>query len=272
MIMYPDMRGWMRGVAAALSLMAAVAVHAAGMESAAEYGRLPSRFELGVSVGRMHSLETYLSPVDYAGTVWGVECWQELPFGFAPGAWCMRFGGEAHLADMLNPRGNARKYDIGARLGWGMERVWRPVSGLRLRAGGMASVAGGGGYVPRNSNNPVAARASAGLSAVGCAEWDFTLGRLPVTLGDRVEVPTLSVFFSPGYGETYYEIYLGNRSGLVHAGWWGNTGGVGNTLSATLHLGRWSLMAGWRFSLERIHANNLRTRLMTNALTLTLTR
>lgn len=236
---------------------------------------VPSRFSIGAGVGAMRSLETYLSPVTYSGTSYGVGIWQELPFTGHPQTWRMRFGGEADIATMLNPRGNARKYDIGVNVGWGAERMWCLSPGAKtgvlwLGAGADGVIEGGCGYLPRNGNNPVAARVRVGIDLSGSAEWHIKLGRLPLTIGDRLSVPTLGVFFSPQYGESYYEIYLGNHSGLVHCGWWGNTGGVRNHLTLSLHPGRWGVRLGWLCRLQRQNACSLRTRLLTNAFTLEL--
>lgn len=237
--------------------------------------QVPSRFSIGVGIGRMKSLETYLSPVTYSGTSYYVGIWQELPFSGNPKMWRMCFGGEADIATLLNLRGNARKYDIGMNLRWGAERMWclSPVAKngvLWLGAGADAVIEGGCGYLPRNGNNPVAARARVGIDLSGSAEWHIKLGRLPVAVGERLSVPTLGVFFSPQYGESYYEIYLGNHSGLVHCGWWGNTGGVRSHLTLSLRPGRWGVRLGWLCRLQRQNVCALRTRLLTNTLTLEL--
>lgn len=234
--------------------------------------KLPSQFSIGVDVGNMRSLETYLSPVTYSGTQAGVEVWQTLPMRFAPSQWQMRFGGRASAASMLNPRGNARKYDFGVRLQWGMERLWSLPQGVVLGAGGEAVMSGGAGYVPRNGNNPVAARASVGLRISGLVEWHHRFGKIPMVFSECVSVPGVDVFFSPQFGESYYEIYLGNHSGLVHCGWWGNSMGVISHLSASAKLGPWSLRLGWLCSLERRRVCHLRTRLFSNSLSIELVR
>ncbi len=236
--------------------------------------RVPSRFSIGIGVGETRSLDTYLSPVTYSGTSFGLGVWQELPFSSHPGEWRMCFGGEGRFSNMLNPRGNARKYDADLRIAWGAERMWsiKPVTGstLWLGAGADGVIEGGCGYLPRNGNNPAAARARIGIDIAGSAEWTMYLKGVPLTVGERLSVPTLGIFFSPQYGESYYEIYLGNRSGLVHTGWWGNTGGVRSHLTVSVRPGKWGVRLGWLCSLQRQNACNLRTRLLTNALTLEL--
>ncbi len=275
-----DLTTWsrMKGAVLALVMMAGGASVCAAEDAATDPNleRVPSRFSIGIGIGGMRSLETYLSPVTYTGASFGAGVWQELPFSGHPQTWRMRFGGEASFASMLNPRGNARKYDIGVRMAWGAERMWHIGTGipfakeLWLGAGAEAALEGGCGYLPRNGNNPAAARARIGIDLAGSAEWSGRLGRLPFTVGERLSVPTLGLFFSPQYGESYYEIYLGNRSGLVHCGWWGNTGGVRSHFTISVRPGKWGVRLGWLCRLQRQNACSLRTRLLTNALTLEL--
>ncbi len=234
--------------------------------------RPESRFAFGVELGRMSALETYLSPVTYSGLEMGFHIGQELPMRMGDGMWRMRYGGRAVFGSLLNPRGNARKYEFGATLGWGMEHLWSLGHGISLWAGGAARFDAGAGYVPRNSNNPAAVRAMVSLEATAGAQWRGRLGRVPLIIGDRIGIPVAGLLFSPQYGESYYEIYLGNRSDLVHFGWWGNIMGVSNQLAVTLPTRPWSVTLSWNCRLDRQRVCNLRTRLLTNSLGVTLSR
>ena len=131
-----------------------------------------------------------------------------------------------------------------------------------------SDIGGGAYYLLRNGNNPVQAMATAAISARLSASRPFRIGAIDFLIADKVSVPSLSVFFSPEYGETYYEIYLGNHSGLVHAGWWGNNFRIDNLLSATFDFGRTAAMIGYRFSVDTQWANNLNTKIFTHSLVL----
>ncbi len=256
---------WAGAIVAEAVRPAEYSIHTAGDWSA-------SRFGGGVEIGRLHALETYLSPVTYAGTEIGVFIGQQLPMRCGDGAWRMQYGGRFAFGSLLNPRGNARKYEFEGSLNWGMNHGWRPVQGVTLYAGGTSGINAGAGYVPRNSNNPAAVRASVELRAVGGAEWRGKIRGFPIRVEERVSIPVASLLFSPQYGESYYEIYLGNHSDLVHLGWWGNIMGVRNDLSVTLPTHPWNVTLGYRLRLDRNRVCNLRTRLLTNAFTVTLSR
>lgn len=180
----------------------------------------------------------------------------------------MHFDGKVCFDNLSNPAGTARMIGLNAGFKWGIS--WRNVfpNGVQVTGGGSVDIDGGAYYLLRNGNNPVQAMATAAISARLSASRPFRIGAIDFLIADKVSVPSLSVFFSPEYGETYYEIYLGNHSGLVHAGWWGNNFRIDNLLSATFDFGRTAAMIGYRFSVDTQWANNLNTKIFTHSLVL----
>ena len=90
------------------------------------------------------------------------------------------------------------------------------------------------------------------------------LGR-PLTLRYQPVLPVAGVFFSPDYGELYYEIYLGNHSGLAHFAWWGNYFMLDNHLTADLSLGATSLRLGYSGRIFSSKVNDIVTHVFTHA-------
>jgi hypothetical protein len=78
-------------------------------------------------------------------------------------------------------------------------------------------------------------------------------------------LPVTGAFFSPDYGELYYEIYLGNHSGLAHAAWFGNYFRLDNLLTADLRLGSTNLRLGYRADVMSTKVNNIVTRRVTHS-------
>lgn len=224
--------------------------------------------EYNLGVGGMMAKSTYLSPLSYGG--WGVRLdgnWSKI-FNHWDGKALMSFDGGLGFDRMLNPARTALMYGLTAYFDWGL--AWRHDFGRRwtLTAGGEAELYGGVLYLSRNSNNPATALASAGLGITLSGEYRFRLGKLPVSVYDRMKLPSLSLFFSPEYGESYYEIYLGNHQGLLHCGWWGNAFAVENHLQARLHFKKRSLILGWRLTHRSFNANHLKTTLTGNYFTI----
>ncbi|MDE5875370.1 MAG: DUF3316 domain-containing protein [Muribaculaceae bacterium] len=218
-----------------------------------------------LEIGRINVLATYLSPLHYIGPRMGIagEWSKALPFN--PERMTMHFNGGAGVATLLNPAHTARMLGADLNFRWGMS--WRTSLpyGITMTLGGTVDLDGSVFYLMRNSNNPVEVMASVGLGLRGALARPFMIGRLPVLVRDVVSLPSLSVFFSPEYGETYYEIYLGNRKGLVHAGWWGNKFRIDNLLSFSLDFGRTALTLGYRFNADTQWANNLNTKVFTHS-------
>lgn len=217
-----------------------------------------SRYSL--EVGRRHSLCTYLSPLAYHGLDIDLEgAWRkQMKFN---SDWEMEFRGNLGFADTRSPAGNSTTLEMEAGFSWGMERMWTLPDNWKIGVGGSLSADAGVLYLRRNSNNPANALARLGLNITTTVRKPLKTGNLQTIIFNETSLPTLGAFFSPEYGETYYEIYLGNRRNLVCAGWWGNNFGIDNLLGAELNFGRRSLVIGWRFDLYTQHAHNLDTQL-----------
>lgn len=228
----------------------------------------PSRPVIGsyrIEVGKRISYSRYLSPYSYRGTAYALSGnWTKvLPQN--PEHLAMDFEGRVEYGRLLNPAGTASEIDAHAQLQWSLLWQNRWKGGWTAGFGGSVGVYGGALYLLRNSNNPVAAQFATGIAGKAYASKLFMIKKLPVLLADRLTLPLMSGFFCQDYGESYYEIYLGNHKNLAHFGWPGNRFGVDNLLSVTLDLGRTALEVGYRFSMQNEHANNLTTRFFNNA-------
>lgn len=220
-----------------------------------------------LEVGSSHLCDTYLTPLKYSGVNTALSYERLQAMAFSPERWVMQLRGSLSLNCDENPSGNATMWNLGLDLSWGMMHRWEVASvpGLQLWAGGSATLGAGALYLSRNGNNPVAAKAALTVNATAAAVYNFKISRLPVTLRYQPELPVTGVFFSPDYGELYYEIYLGNRSGLVHGAWWSNYFRLDNLLTADLRLGSTNLRLGYRCDIRSSKANNIVSRSVTHA-------
>lgn len=240
------------------SLMAAVAVvftaYAVEPEGAVER---PVVSAYTLELGSAHIAQTYLSPLRYSGMGLALSYERMQAMRFDPERWVMRLSGRLEGAHTHNnPARNASMWDLGLNIGWGMSRRWN-LDRWSLYAGGYTAVEGGALYVPRNSNNPVAAKASWVIGATAAAVYHTSLWSKRLTLRYLAEMPLTGMFFSPEYGELYYEIYLGNHSGLLRGAWPGNFFRLNNLLTADIALGRTILRLGYRCNISSTKTHDI---------------
>lgn len=212
-------------------------------------------------IGSSHLSDTYLTPLHYdgIGMALNYERWQAMRFN--PEHWVMNLSGRLSAGRDRNPARNATMWGADLRLSWAMLHRWSipAVQGLKIAAGGMTELDLGVLYLMRNSNNPASVKASWTVGVTAQATWATRIGRLPVTVGYRPSMPLAGVFFSPDYDELYYEIYLGNHSGLAHFAWPGNFRRIDQLLSIDLKFGATALRLGYRCNLLSTKVSNLVT-------------
>lgn len=218
-----------------------------------------------ITLGHKVARIDYLSPLSYSGLNLGIEGSWSKALPFDPEHAVMQFDGAVNFSSLLNPARTAKMVGLDANFSWDIDWRARLRHNLQIRAGGGIDIKGGAYYLLRNSNNPVEAIANASLMLTASASWHFNLGKVPVLVADRVKLPFIGAFFCPQYGETYYEIYLGNHEGLAHCGWWGNNFRISNLLSVTLDLGKTALMLGYSLEAYNQWANHLNSKIITNS-------
>ncbi len=221
-----------------------------------------------LELGGVTAYSSYLSPMRYRG--WGLALTGEWNKNLKqnPEKVLMSFAARLDCSSMLNPAKSAGMLGSTAYFGWGLAAQWNPSCRWHLTLGGMLDLYGGALYLTRNGNNPVTPLAYAGIDLTASASYGFRLGRLPVVVRDVARIPSAGAFFSPQYGETMYEIYLGNRKDLAHFGWWGNSFGIDNLLALDLMFGRKFLRLGYRLYLRTFHSENLDTQILRNSFTI----
>lgn len=213
-----------------------------------------------LNAGSAHRADTYLSPIKYSGWSVGFGYERLQAMKFDPERWIMGLKIDVAAERTLNVSGNAAMWYVGVDASWGMMRRWRLPDSFSAGIGPAIALNGGCLYLARNGNNPASARASVNFAATGYAAWSGRLLNVPVIVRYEAMLPVIGAFFSPDYGELYYEIYLGNHSGLAHAAWWGNFFRYNHQLTADLRFGATSLRLGYRGEIFSTKVNDIVTR------------
>lgn len=212
-----------------------------------------------LEAGSSHLADTYLTPLHYRGTHMGFAYERTQAMKFDPSRWIMQLSiGIGGNLDK-NPAKNAKMISLDINARWGMMRRWNAPLGITLGAGPAIALNAGCLYLSRNGNNPASAKAAVNVGAMAYAAWSHKIWRIPLTLRYQGHLPVAGCFFSPDYGQLYYQIYMGDRSGLAHAAWWGNYFRLDNLVTADLHFGSTTLRLGYRCDIFSSKVNHLVT-------------
>lgn len=217
-----------------------------------------------LEVGSGHITDTYLSPLHYSGKGFALNYERLQAMKFDPERWTMRLNGRLGFEYTENTVRNASIWDLDIEFRWGMMRRFKLDKGWEAGIGGSTNINGGLFYNGRNSNNPVAAQAAWNINLSAQTVWHTSLLRKDVTFRYLVESPLTGIFFCPEYDELYYEIWLGNHSGLVHGAWPGNYFRLDNLLTADIRLGSTILRLGYNCRILSSKANEIVTRRITH--------
>ncbi|MEE1207732.1 MAG: DUF3316 domain-containing protein [Muribaculaceae bacterium] len=256
-----------------LTVAAALSASATMGQTVAQEAERPLRPVLSaftVEAGTSHLADTYLSPLHYSGWHTSLLYERMQAMAFAPERWVMQLDFRATADCAKNPARNANLWNFDLEGRWTMMRRWQnpfDVDRLTLAVGPGVALRGGALYLPRNGNNPAAAKGSLTADVRGMASYSMRIGRLPVVLRYEAALPTLGAFFSPDYGQLYYEIWLGDHGSLCHPAWWGNYFSLDNLLTADLRLGGTTIRVGYHNQVFSTKVDNIVTRRVTHAFT-----
>ncbi len=248
--------GWLLG-------MFSVSVYGQSQNPADETEKVPANrnttHAMLFGVGRSSLYETYLSPVTYTGphvsflhetlrkTHWldGRITVQGIFDGF--------FTYASNRADNADEMGGMLNYSIGWHYNWPL------ACGLRLMAGGNFHAGLGAIYNTRNSNNPVQAKAEMDVGVSLAAIYPFYIRKKPFTARYQVGLPLVGMMFSPHYGQSYYEMSLGNYDRNVCFTWPVNAPSMRHLLTVDFPIAGFTFRAGYMCDIRQSKVNGLRS-------------
>lgn len=215
-----------------------------------------------VGYGWASVYDTYLSPLEYTGHLFSLQHERLSRTHFCDKKLIKQQLLSLNATITDNPAKNANEYSIllEYRLGAHVS-VWQ-YGNFRVRAGGVWNVGGGVIYNERNSNNPASAKAytNLNLSAQTFYHWKSCLFRW------QLDVPFVGAFFTPEYGESYYEISLGHYPNAVHFASFLNQRAVQSYVSADFPVNNWTIRLGLQSAYNQTKVNSLTSHIYTNTL------
>lgn len=214
-----------------------------------------------VGIGSSNLFDTYLSPLKYTGT--SLHIFNER---MRKTSWFNNKFTKQQLIDLEvtktdNPVGNATQYSV--LLGYSLGGHYNLIKTEKFRfsAGGLWNITGGVLYNQRNSNNPASARAysNINLSAIAFYNWK------QITFRGQLDAPVMGIVFSPHYGQSYYEISLGNSVNVVNFASLHNQRALRTYITADIPISKISLRVGYLGAFYQTKIHNLQTHNYSNS-------
>ena len=216
---------------------------------------------ISASIGSANIYDTYLSPLEYKGfsihlmyeqmrrTTWfDYKFYKQQIF-------------ELDLSKGDNPAKNVSEYWalLSYRIG-GHYMVYN-TDNFRLGLGGLWDINGGVLYNERNGNNPASARAYSNVNLSVTASYKLKWGAVRW----QIDSPFMGILFSPKYGQSYYEISLGNSVGLVNFASYHNQRALRNYISMDIPINKYTIRVGYMGSWYQTKVNEIQTHQYTNS-------
>ncbi|NDW17586.1 DUF3316 domain-containing protein [Dysgonomonas sp. 216] len=215
----------------------------------------PTNNATSIAIGSSNLYDTYLSPLEYKGTSLRFLNERMKQIGWFNNRFIRQQLFEVEVARAENPAKNAREYWLLFGYNWGGHYKLYKAHNLRLLAGGFVSGSLGVLYNERNSNNPASARAYANFNLSVQAFYKLHFA----TFRWQVSSPVAGVLFSPHFGQSYYEISLGNTVGVANFASLHNQRALRNYITVDLPTNWATFRLGYLGSYYQTKVNDLQT-------------
>lgn len=212
-----------------------------------------------VGMGRVHQLDTYLSPMEYRGPQLSLLRETLRMTHWADNRVSHQSFISAAFSLSENPAGNANEWGghIGYQAGWHYH--WTPLSRLRIMAGALIGAQAGALYNTRNGNNPAQARLNIGVAASAAAIYKLPFKRFPIALRYQADFPLAGCMFSPHFGESYYEISQNGVAGNLIMSHPANALSLRQMFTADFPFRRITLRAGYMSDIRQSDVRHIQT-------------
>ena len=161
-----------------------------------------------LGMGKNHVYDSYLSPLDYVGSTLGFTRIGERTMQRGQGRWSQMTYFDLNASQLHNPVGNATTWDGELQFNYGQHYHLMAQPKWHVALGGLLGAHLGGTYNTRNGNNPGQMRMALDLAVSAVAARQFALWKKRWTWRTQCDIPVMGTFFTPNYGQSYYEIFI----------------------------------------------------------------
>ena len=217
-----------------------------------------------LGLGTSHVFDSYLSPLKYSGINIGLVYERMRMIGLGNGNFSFQHQFFANYSYTENNTKTASDYTGLVEYNLGMPYRFNLNEKFQLFAGPQAGVLFGLIYNSRNGNNPASAKVNVNIGLSGMAAYKLMIRSQPVRFRYQLNLPMAGSMYSPQYGESYYEIGLGNSDKLFYLSSFHNHFAFKNMLSVELPLNWITISGAWVNSFYQTKVNDLTTQCRSN--------
>lgn len=239
-----------------------ISVHAQEQEE--ESYPLPTNNAVLVGFGSSNLYDTYLSPLEYKGISARIMNERMKQTSWFNHKFTRQQIIQIEFATGKNPAKNAKEYWLMLDYSWGGHYNLVKTDNFRFSGGALWNISGGILYNERNSNNPASARAYSNikLSAIAFYNWRWA------TIRWQLDSPVAGILFSPHFGQSYYEMSLGNTVGTANFASLHNQRALRNYITVDFPVNNYTVRAGYMGSYYQTKVNDLQTHTYTHSFVL----
>lgn len=224
----------------------------------------PSNNSTLIGIGSSNMYDTYLSPLEYKGTSFKLVNEKMKKMSWFDYKFTRQQTFQFEFSTGLNPAKNAREYWFLLNYNWGGHYNLLKTDKFKLSAGALGSLSAGMLYNERNSNNPSSARLYGNINASVIAFYKLK----DATFRYQIDSPFIGVLFSPNYGQSYYEMSLGNTIGTVNFASFHNQRALRNYFTVDFPLYAFTFRVGYLGDFYQTKVNNINTHNYSNSFVL----
>ena len=214
-----------------------------------------------LGVGKAFLTDTYLSPLEYSGLTMSLLHERISPTQHFNEKLLLQQQFQLQVAFTKNPSASASEYF--GEVSYNINGLYPFLTSHNFRffGGGGIDASLGGIYNVRNSNNPGSLNAAVNLNLSAMATYNWRR----FTFRWQVSTPFAGVFFSPAYGQSYYEIFsLGNGNGTIRFASFQNQLALRNYFTVDIPINNITIRTGYLFDFYRTHVNEITTKIVSH--------
>jgi hypothetical protein len=217
---------------------------------------------LGYGTGNVY--DSYLSPLKYSGKNVKLRHEQMKMTSWMNGNIAAQHLFNIDYSWSKNKTETASYYNGIINYNYGLFYRFNPAEKLQVFAGTQVDGLLGFIYNTRNGNNPATGKFHLNLNLSAIATYKLKIKSQPLFLKYQLSLPFTGIMYSPQFGQSYYEIGLGDNKDLVHFSSFHNYLAFRNNLSIEIPLNWITFRFDFVNSFYETRINDLDTQIYTN--------